>query len=96
MRNNQNIKMRILLSVTVSVCWLFSESRGTIYREDVQRNLTYDDADYGQQQEGDVCGPCYNPSNNNDCGKCVLGLECVKNKDPFRNAMQSNVNCAKE
>ena len=40
-------------------------------------------ADYGNQQEGDVCGPCFNPDTNHDCGKCILGLDCVKDKEPY-------------
>ena len=33
----------------------------------------------GTQGEGEVCGTCFNPETNYDCGKCVEGLECVKN-----------------
>ena len=34
----------------------------------------------GTQQEGDVCGSCYNPGKNFDCGKCIDGLECVEDR----------------
>ena len=34
--------------------------------------------DLGTQQEGEVCGSCFNPDKNFDCGKCVEGLECVE------------------
>ena len=30
------------------------------------------------QKEGDICGGCFSPDTNFDCGKCVEGLECVK------------------
>ena len=30
----------------------------------------------GTKQEGEECGPCFNPSNNFDCGSCGPGLEC--------------------
>ena len=32
----------------------------------------------GTKQEGEVCGSCFNPDTNFDCGKCIDGLECVK------------------
>merc|ERR1719394_2207985 len=31
-----------------------------------------------KKKEGEACGPCFNPSINNDCGSCEDGLECVK------------------
>ena len=30
------------------------------------------------KQEGEVCGSCFNANTNFDCGKCIVGLECVK------------------
>ena len=30
------------------------------------------------QQVGEICGKCSAPENNDDCGKCVEGLKCVK------------------
>ena len=35
-------------------------------------------SELGTQREGEVCGSCFNPETNYDCGKCVDGLECVK------------------
>ena len=35
-------------------------------------------SELGTQREGDVCGACFNPETNYDCGKCVEGLKCVK------------------
>jgi hypothetical protein len=32
----------------------------------------------GTKQEGEVCGSCFSPDTNFDCGKCIDGLECVK------------------
>ena len=28
------------------------------------------------KKEGEECGPCFNPSTNNDCGSCEQGLKC--------------------
>ena len=30
----------------------------------------------GTKKEGEECGPCFNPSTNNDCGSCEQGLKC--------------------
>ena len=30
----------------------------------------------GTKKEGEECGPCFNPSTNNNCGSCEQGLEC--------------------
>ena len=35
----------------------------------------------GTKQEGETCGPCFNPSKNYTCGSCIEGLECVE--DPL-------------
>ena len=32
----------------------------------------------GTKHVGETCGSCFNPEANFDCGKCVPGLECVK------------------
>ena len=40
------------------------------------RIFTYSES--GTQGEGEVCGACFNPETNYDCGKCVEGLKCVK------------------
>ena len=31
------------------------------------------------KQEGEDCGDCFNPSINNFCGECAVGLECRYN-----------------
>ena len=35
----------------------------------------------GTKQEGEECGPCFNPSINFDCGSCGPGLECKEASD---------------
>ena len=40
--------------------------------------MTFTYLELGTQREGEVCGSCFNPETNYDCGKCVDGLECVK------------------
>ena len=42
----------------------------------------------GTKQEGEVCGSCFSADTNFDCGKCIDGLECVK--DP-RNELLPDV-----
>ena len=37
----------------------------------------------GTQQLGEVCGPCFNPNNNDDCGECAEGLECVTDQQSY-------------
>ena len=37
------------------------------------------------QQEDEVCGSCFNPAKNFDCGTCAPGLECVE--DPQANLL---------
>ena len=32
----------------------------------------------GTQQVGEICGKCSAPENNDDCGKCVEGLKCIR------------------
>ena len=34
--------------------------------------------EFGTQKEGEVCGSCFNPDTNFDCGKCIQGLQCIK------------------
>ena len=31
-----------------------------------------------EKDEGETCGWCFNPSINNDCGNCTLGLVCTR------------------
>ena len=38
----------------------------------------------GTKQEGEACGPCFNPSTNFTCGKCIQGLECVPDENADR------------
>ena len=35
-------------------------------------------SELGTQHEGEMCGSCFVPEKNYDCGKCVEGLKCVK------------------
>ena len=33
------------------------------------------------KQEGEDCGPCFNPADNFNCGTCAEGLECKKDPE---------------
>ena len=33
-------------------------------------------SDENLKQEGEICGSCFSPENDFNCGKCAEGLEC--------------------
>ena len=40
--------------------------------------MIFTNLESGIQGEGEVCGACFNPETNYDCGNCAEGLKCVK------------------